>query len=58
MSVSIIGKDSTYVDALSTTVFVKGLQEGMAFIEQLPEYEAIIIDNQQTLHVSKGLQKE
>jgi thiamine biosynthesis lipoprotein len=58
VSVSIIGKDSTYVDALSTTVFVKGLQAGMAFIEQLPEYEAIIIDNQQTLHVSKGLQQE
>jgi thiamine biosynthesis lipoprotein len=58
VSVSIIGKDSTYVDALSTTVFVKGLQDGMAFIEQLPEYEAIIIDNQQTLHVSKGLQQE
>jgi len=58
VSVSIIGKDSTYVDALSTTVFVKGLQEGMAFIEQLPEYEAIIIDNQQTLHVSKGLQQQ
>jgi thiamine biosynthesis lipoprotein len=58
VSVSIIGKDSTYVDALSTTVFVKGLQEGMAFIEQLPEYEAIIIDNKQTLHVSKGLQQQ
>jgi len=58
VSVSIIGKDSTYVDALSTTVFVKGLQAGMAFIEQLPEYEAIIIDNQQTLHVSKGLQQQ
>jgi thiamine biosynthesis lipoprotein len=58
VSVSIIGKDSTYVDALSTTVFVKGLQEGMAFIEKLPDYEAIIIDNQQTLHVSKGLQQQ
>jgi thiamine biosynthesis lipoprotein len=58
VSVSIIGKDSTYVDALSTTVFVKGLKAGMAFIEQLPEYEAIIIDNQQTLHVSKGLQQQ
>ena len=58
VSVSIIGKDSTYVDALSTTVFVKGLKDGMAFIEQLPEYEAIIIDNQQTLHVSKGLQQQ
>ncbi|WP_153912788.1 FAD:protein FMN transferase [Shewanella sp. TC10] len=57
VSVSIIGKDSTYVDALSTAVFVKGLQEGMGLINQLPEYEAIIIDNQQTLHVSKGLQE-
>jgi len=58
VSVSIIGKDATYVDALSTTVFVKGLQAGMAFIEQLPEYEAIIIDNKQTLHVSTGLQQQ
>ncbi|WP_220751438.1 FAD:protein FMN transferase [Shewanella sp. KT0246] len=57
VSVSIIGKNSTYVDALSTAVFVKGLQEGMALINQLPEYEAIIIDNQQTLHMSKGLQE-
>ena len=58
VSVSIIGKDATYVDALSTTVFVKGLQAGMAFIEQLPEYEVIIIDNKQTLHVSKGLKQQ
>jgi thiamine biosynthesis lipoprotein len=58
VSVSIIGKDATFVDALSTTIFVKGLAAGMAFIDQLPEYEAIIIDNQQTLHMSKGLQQE
>jgi len=58
VSVSIIGKDATFVDALSTTVFVKGLAAGMAFIDQLPEYEAIIIDNQQTLHMSKGLQQQ
>ncbi|TYK64474.1 FAD:protein FMN transferase [Colwellia echini] len=57
VSVSIIGKDATVVDALSTTVFVKGLKEGMAFIDTLPEYEAIIIDNNQKLHFSKGLQQ-
>ncbi|MCW8833615.1 MAG: FAD:protein FMN transferase [Colwellia sp.] len=55
VSVSVIGKDPTYVDALSTTVFVKGLAEGLALINKLPEYEAIIIDNQQRLHYSKGL---
>lgn len=57
MSVSVIGKDPTYVDALSTTVFVKGLSEGLALIDKLPEFEAIIIDNQQRMHYSKGLQQ-
>ena len=58
VSVSVIGKDATYVDALSTTVFVKGLQEGMNLINKLTGYEAIIIDNQQTLHFSMGLQQQ
>ncbi|PKI13814.1 FAD:protein FMN transferase [Colwellia sp. 12G3] len=57
VSVSVIGKDATVVDALSTTLFVKGLKEGMAIINKLPEYEAIIIDNEQRLHFSKGLQQ-
>lgn len=57
VSVSVIGKDATVVDALSTTVFVKGLKEGMNIINKLSEYEAIIIDNEQRLHFSKGLQQ-
>lgn len=57
VSVSVIGKDATVVDALSTTLFVKGLAEGMNIINKLPEYEAIIIDNEQRLHFSKGLQQ-
>ncbi len=57
VSVSVIGQDPTYVDALSTTVFVKGLVEGMALINKLPDFEAIIIDNQRRLHYSRGLQQ-
>ncbi len=57
VSVSVIGKDPTYVDALSTTIFVKGLVDGMALINRLPEFEAIIIDNQQRLHFSNGLKQ-
>lgn len=57
VSVSVIGKDPTYVDALSTTIFVKGLKEGLSLINNLPEFEAIIIDNQRRLHYSKGLQQ-
>jgi thiamine biosynthesis lipoprotein len=57
VSVSVIGQDATYVDALSTTLFVLGLEQGMEFINHLPNYEAIIIDNQQRLHFSLGLQQ-
>jgi len=56
VSVSVIGNDPTYVDALSTTIFVKGLTEGLALINKLPEFEAIIIDNNQQLFFSAGLQ--
>ncbi|WP_028117464.1 FAD:protein FMN transferase [Ferrimonas senticii] len=55
VSVSVIGPDPTTTDALSTAVFVLGLQQGLVLIEQLPEYQAVIIDNQQTLHLSSGL---
>ena len=55
VSVSVIGSDPTIVDALSTTLFVLGLKAAMALIDTMPDYEAIIIDNQQTLHFSKGL---
>jgi thiamine biosynthesis lipoprotein len=57
VSASVIGKDPTYVDALSTTVFVKGLDEGLKLINKLPGFEAIIIDNHQRLHYSNGLKQ-
>lgn len=55
-SVSILGVDSTTTDALSTTVFILGLKEGMKLISNLPNTEAIIIDNNGHLHYSTGLQ--
>lgn len=57
VSVSVIGPDATYVDALSTTVFVQGLKKGMKLINSLAGYEAIIIDNHHRLHFSSGLQQ-
>lgn len=54
-SVSILGSDSTKVDALSTTVFILGLIKGMKLISTLPNTEAIIIDNNGLMHYSTGL---
>ena len=54
-SVSILGLDSTTVDALSTTVFILGLNKGMKLISSLPNTEAIVIDNNGLMHYSTGL---
>ena len=54
-SVSILGSDSTTVDALSTTVFILGLNKGMKLISSLENTEAIVIDNNGLMHYSTGL---
>ncbi len=54
-SSSIIGADATDTDALSTSVFVLGVQQGIQLINALPGTEAIIIDNKGRMHYSNGL---
>lgn len=56
-SVTVIGPDATTTDALSTSVFVLGLNEGMALIESLPGIEAIIVTPDGAMHYSSGLQR-
>jgi len=55
-SVTILGPNATRTDALSTSVFVLGLKEGMALIDRMEDVEAVIIDNQGKMHTSKGLE--
>ncbi|NNJ93708.1 MAG: FAD:protein FMN transferase [Halobacteria archaeon] len=54
-SASIIGQTATDTDALSTSVFVLGVEAGLALINRTPDTEAIIIDNKGLLHYSDGL---
>jgi len=54
-SVSILGPDATRTDALSTSVFVMGIQQGLALIDELPGFEAIVVDSRGRLHYSEGL---
>lgn len=53
-SVTIVGDRSTFNDALSTAVFVMGVQEGIDLLNRTPGYEVLIVDNQRKLHISKG----
>jgi len=54
-SVSVLSVDATSADALSTAIFVMGPAKGMALVEQLAGVEAIIVDNDNQVHISSGL---
>jgi len=55
-SVTIIGPDATTTDALSTSVFVLGLKEGLALVNRLPGIDAIIVDRYGKLLYSDDLE--
>lgn len=55
LSVTILSDSSMTGDALSTTCYVLGLEEGMALIESLDGVEAVFITDDYRLHTSSGL---
>lgn len=55
-SATIVGPDAVITDALSTSVFVMGVGQGLRLIATLPDYEGVVIDAEGQLHYSDGLQ--
>jgi thiamine biosynthesis lipoprotein len=56
LSVTVIGPDATMTDGLSTTLFVLGVERGLALIESLRGYEAIVVEASGRLSYSAGLE--
>jgi len=56
ISVTVLNKSCTIADALATAVFVLGQTKGLRLIENLPETEAMIIDNQLNKIYSSGFE--
>lgn len=54
-SATIVGPDAVLTDALSTAVFVLGVEQGLTLISTLPDYEGIVIDADGRLFYSDGL---
>lgn len=54
-SVTIIGPMGIDTDALSTTVFILGADKGMALINTLPGFDAVIITSEGKVLYSQGL---
>ncbi len=57
-SVTVLGPETTTTDALSTTLFILPTQTALRLVNSLPQYDAIIIDNQGVLHYSSGLKQQ
>lgn len=55
-SVTIICPDAELADALATSVFVLGVEKGMALVDRLNQVECIIIDDTGTVYQSKNLE--
>lgn len=55
ISVTVMGPMGVDTDALSTSVFVLGVAEGLKLINQMPEFDTVIIDRQGQVSYSDGL---
>jgi len=55
-SVTVIGPDTMTTDLLGAAVSVLGVQEGMALIEKLPQFEAmcIVLDDRNEMHITRS----
>ena len=54
-SATVFGPDAVFTDALSTSVFVMGVDMGLRLIATLPDYESIVIDSEGRIYFSDGL---
>ena len=56
LSVSIFTKTAELADALATSIFVMGKETGLDFIDQLKGVECIIVDENNSIIKSRGIQ--
>lgn len=54
-SVSVLGPRGIDTDALSTSVFVLGVERGLALLNRLPGVDGVIIDRSGKVFYSEGL---
>ncbi len=55
ISVSIVTGKSLAADALSTLLFVAGMEKGLGFLRSFPETEAILVDSDLQVYITQGL---
>lgn len=56
-AVTIISKDASLADALSTALFIMSGEDGLKLVNEIENCEALIIDNNGAKHFSKGFKE-
>jgi thiamine biosynthesis lipoprotein len=54
-SVTIVGPDAVMTEGLTKTVFILGPEKGLAIVESVGGYDAVIVDDQRRVLFSRGL---
>ena len=55
VSATIVSKDSTTADALSTAVFVLGVEKGLALVESVEGTEALVVTEDKKVYATPGI---
>ena len=58
VSCTVFAGKAELADAIATAIFVMGVESGLFLIDQLPDIEAILIDDSGIIHCSKNIEIE
>ncbi|MFO7819915.1 MAG: FAD:protein FMN transferase [Halanaerobacter sp.] len=53
---TIVAKNSLKADALSTAVYVLGLEKGLSLVKDLEDVEAVVVTEDNKIHITSGLE--
>ena len=55
-SVTVVGPDAVMTEGLTKTIFINGPESGIRLVESLGGYEAVVVDAERRVFLSRGLQ--
>jgi thiamine biosynthesis lipoprotein len=57
ISVTVVAASAMTADALSTAIFVAGINKGLGYLAQFPGAEAILVNDHQQVYITQGLKE-
>ncbi len=57
ISVTVVADSAMIADALSTAIFVAGMDKGLGYLAQFPGVDVVLVDNHQQVFITQGLKE-